>query len=199
MGFKISKLIIFVLGFLGLCLPGLTWAKTGQLSLTVDILGALPNLNLPSGANRGLGFSGTADYRLTDAFAFGLTGGMVEFLAPTGSEDMKTTWLDLMGRLYPLPKSPLGEPYLQLGFGFSPYIGGIFEDYWSRYAATNLGAPTGSGTVYLATQGAIGFLLSLGEDVSLDAGIQYDLFWPPTNPLLQTYSLRLGLVRSFNP
>ena len=188
---------VFIFIFLTLGFPVVSIAQTGRLSLTVDVVGALPSLNLPSGANQGLGFAGTADYRLSDDFALGLTGGMVEFIAPTGNQDLKTTWLDLMGRLYPLAPSPGAEPYLQLGFGFSPYIGGIFEDYWSHYAAQNLNASTPSGSIYLNAQGILGFQFYLFGDMTLDAGFQYDIFWPPANAFLQTLSVRAGLVRSF--
>ena len=44
---------------------------------------------------------------------------------------------------------------------------------------------------------AVNALRSFGAG-ALDAGIQYDLFWPPSNPLLQTFGLRLGLVRGFD-
>ena len=93
-----TKPLLFALG-LSLFLPGITWAKPGQLSLSLDVLGALPSLYIASGANQGLGLECSADYRLSDAFAFGLTGGMIEFIAPTGKQDFKTVWLDLMRRL----------------------------------------------------------------------------------------------------
>lgn len=194
---KNLKMAVIIFVFLVLGFSSDSIAKPGKLSLTVDVAGALPSLDLPSGANKGLGFAGTADYRLSDAFAFGLTGGMVEFLAPTGNQDLKTTWLDLMGRFYPLAPSTWAEPYLQLGFGFSPYIGGIFEDYWSHYAAQNLNAPTSSGSIYLNAQAVLGCQIYLVEDMALDAGFQYDVFWPPSDPFLQTFGFRAGLVRSF--
>jgi hypothetical protein len=180
------------------CLPCPSNAKSGQLSFSLEALGVLPSLSLPTGANSGLGLGGMVDYRVSKFFDFGLSTGFVEFIAPTGNGDMKTVWLDLMGRFFPLPASSFGEPYLQLGFGFSPYIGGIFEDYWSYYAAQNMGQPTSPGSFYGTTDVSIGCLFPLGGDWSLDSGIQYDVFWPPTNLLLQTFSLRTGIVRSFD-
>ncbi|HEY5039237.1 MAG TPA: hypothetical protein VIJ93_09225, partial [bacterium] len=139
-------------------------AKPGQLSLSLDILGALPSLNMPSGANQGLGLEALVDYRASDFFAFGLSVGMVEFIAPTGMEDMKTVWLDLMGRFFLLPRSSFGEPYIQGGFGVSPNLKGLFTDYWPDYIGQNYGPgsyQTSPGTIYWTTQVAVGYLFIL--------------------------------------
>lgn len=170
----------------------------GQISISLDGLADWPNFNMPSGANYGLGVVGSLEFRGQGPFSIGLNSGMVEFLAPTGQQDLKTLWLDVMGRAYPLPVGFFGEPYLQLGVGVSPYLGGIFEDYWPQYAARYLGWKTDPGTVYFTGQVALGTVLPLDKDLGLDTGLQYDLFGPPWQGSLDTLGFRAGMVWSFS-
>lgn len=181
-------LVLSLLMIFGGALP----AMADRLSLSLGGLGDLASLNTPTGANRGLGVAGALEVRLDSPFAFGLDGGLVEFIAPTNHEDMKTTWLDLMGRFYPLPQSPLGEAYLQGSFGVCPDVSGLFEDYWTVYffqVYGHIAAQPPSGQIDWNTRLGAGWLLPLGGPWSLDLQLNTAWFWPPANPLLETYDL----------
>ena len=170
----------------------------GQVSLSLETVGALAFTSVPLVPSQGLGLEASAFYRVSDFFAAGFTSGLVEFIAPRGQQDTKTAWLDISEKFFPLRKTSWGEPYAQLGFGFSPYIGGVFEDYWPFYAGQNFGKQTPSDTVYWNAQAALGYLFTVQKDLSLDLGVQADLFWPPGDLLLRTLGLRTGLVWSFD-
>lgn len=155
-------------------------------------------MSMPSGADHGWGMGASAMYRGDGPFSIGLDGGMVEFIAPTGKQDLKTVWLDLIGRACPFPRGFWGEPYFQMGMGVSPYIGGVFENYWPDYAAQEFGWKTDPGTVYFTQQVAVGTVFSLANDLGLDTGLQYDLFGPPWQGPLSTFGFRAGMVWSFS-
>ena len=123
---------------------------------------------------------------------------MVEFIAPTGREDMKTVWLDMMERFYPFPTTTTGEAYFQFDFGFSPYPA-LFTDYWQYYAAANIGPAYAEppGTIFWNAQASVGYLFTLDKDWSLDTGIQYGVYGPPWVGALQTLGMKAGLVWSF--
>jgi hypothetical protein len=186
------------LALLSIC--GMASADPGQVSLSLEGIGAQAFGQIPMTATQGIGLSGTAEYRLSSLFALGLTSGIVEFIAPHNAQDMKTIWLDLSGRFFPLPASPAGEWYFQLGMGVSPHLG-LFPDYWPNYtdqlqAEQFYQVP--SGNIYWDAQAALGYLFSLGGYWALDVGAQYDFFWPPLDTPLQTIGLRSGIVLSFD-
>jgi hypothetical protein len=174
--------------------PGYLMAAPGEILVSGDVLGAQDYSQAPLITPRGIGLSGSADYRLSDFFALGLTTGLTEFIAPVNEEDMKTIWLDVDGRFYPFQPSPVGEAYLQLGFGVSPHLG-LFLDYWPYLINQSTDPP---GTVYWDTQIVAGYVFSLGKDWGLDTGLEYDYFSAPGNINLQTIGLRTGLVFSFS-
>jgi hypothetical protein len=188
-----------LLGILVLAAPAGLQAAPGQISLSLDTMGALASSPIPLTADEGVGFSGTVDDQLSDFFALGLTGGLVEFIAPHNVQDMKTIWLDLDGRFFPFELSPLGQPYFQLGLGFSTHLA-LFPDYWPNYTSQGVYQQyykEPPGVVYWDAQAVVGYLFTLSKDWALDAGLQYDLFWPPINTPLQTIGLKAGIVWSF--
>jgi hypothetical protein len=198
---KTKNCFLIALGMVFLAMPGRSHAKPGEVSLSFDAVGAQASSEIPLTATRGIGLSGSADYRLSDFFAVGLTGGLVEFIAPPNMQDMKTIWLDGVGRFYPFNSSPVGEAYLQLGFGVCPHLG-LFPDYWPNYTIQGFGGnqyyQEPPGTIYWNAQIVAGYVFSLGKDWGLDTGIEYDYFWPPASTPLQTIGLRTGLVFSFS-
>jgi len=144
--------------------------------------------------NGGFGVSGALEYGFSDWFSAGVDVGLVEYIAPTGQADMKSAWADLTGRFFPFPASGLGQPYWQVGFGFSPFVAGLFEDYWPNYAAAQSGLPLSSGVIYWNAQTSLGYRFFLSPNWALDTDAQYNLFWPPATPRLQTLSFETRLV-----
>lgn len=185
---------------MALVMPGYLMAAPEQLSLTLNATVAQASSQMPLTATQGFGFSGEADYRLTQFFSLGVNGGLIEFIAPHNGQDMKTIWLDLDGRFFPFKPSDLGEAYLQVGFGVCPHFG-LFPDYWPNYASQYnqpLFYNDPPGTIYWDAQAAAGYIFALGKDLGLDTGIEYDYFWPPADTPLQTFAFKTGLVFSFN-
>ncbi len=194
------KNILKIIFFITFLIPGYSNAAPGQLSLTLDTTVAQAASQMPLTATQGLGFSGALDYRLTDFFAIGINSGLIEFIAPNNGQDMKTIWLDVDGRFFPFKPSDFGEAYLQLGFGVCPHFG-LFPDYWPNYASQYnqpLFYNDPPGTIYWDAQAAVGYIFSLGKDLGLDTGIEYDYFWPPADTPLQTFAFKAGVVFSFD-
>jgi len=164
------------------------------------IVGAAAS-SIPLTATQGIGYAGAVEVGLSDAFSLGLDTGMIEFLASPGhKQDMKSIWLDLTGRFYPLRQSAWGGPYFQAGFGVSPHLG-LFPDYFPNYTTngkTEEFYPE-KGAVYWDAQGSAGWFFALSGDWGLDTAFQYDYFWPPADRPLQTYSLRAAVVLSIQP
>ena len=182
-------------------------AAPGQFSISIGAIGAIAGSSIPLSAYQGVGAAGSVEYRFSDFFAGGISGGLVEFIAsPNASiadptvyqkQDMKTSWLDLTGRFFPLPASPLGEVYFQLGFGVSPHLAN-FPDYFPNYTSQIFPgpqfSPETSGTLNWDAQASLGYLFNLGGGQGLDLGLQTDTFWPPADRSLQTLGLRAEMV-----
>ncbi len=188
---KIEKVWVLVVL---MAVPQWLWAQTEGFALSFGGAASMAYTSIPLKPNGGFGLSGDLEYDCLDGFGAGLDIGLVEYIAPTGQADMKSAWADLTARLFPFPASGLGRPYWRMGFGFSPFVAGLFGDYWPNYAAAQLGGPASSAAIYWNAQTSIGYRFFLSQNWALDTEAQYNLFWPPAAPLLQTLSLQTRLV-----
>jgi hypothetical protein len=177
--------------------PSAALADPPGFSLSLGGTASKSYAPVPLRPNGGFGVIGGVEYGFSNWFSGGLSGGLVEFISPPGDEDMKTAWLDLTGRFFPLADSPLGRPYWELGFGISPFIAGVYSDYWPDYAAAKLGQPLRAGVVYWNTQTSVGYRFHLGPQWALDTEVQYNVFWPPSDLVLQTLGFDARLVWFF--
>ena len=186
---------LLVLSFVPLC-----WAvPPGSLTLSLDAEASAATSPITLTAHDGIGPAGSLEYRASDLLALGITGGMIEFIAPPTIQDMKSVWLDLGAWFYPLPASPLGEVYLQAGFGVSPHLG-LFPDYFPNYSSQVYGEKfykVPPGTIFWDAQASLGYRFTLDKAWALDLGFQWDHFWPPEDRPLDTFGLRLGMAYSF--
>jgi hypothetical protein len=94
----------------------------------------------------------------------------------------------------------LGEAYLEGEFGVSPYITGLFTDYWPDYAAANFGTsagPASTGAINWNAKIGVGYLFRLGGPWALDLGAHYSRYWPPADLSLGTFGFRAGATYTF--
>ncbi len=122
---KIVRMILFCSFF-----PGTALAQTEGFSLSLGGVAAKGFSSFKLVPDGGFGVCASMEWGLTPGWDAGFEAGLVEYLAPSGETDMKSAWLDLIGRFFPIEDSPLGLPYIRAGFGFSPFIKGLFDDYW---------------------------------------------------------------------
>ncbi|HET9870698.1 MAG TPA: hypothetical protein VFR02_09420 [bacterium] len=179
--------------------PAGLWAGPGWVTVSFGGTAAEVCAPLPLPPHGGLGVRGAFEYGPEEWTSLGLDFGLAEYIAPSGQQDMKSAWMDLTAAFFPW--GPLGSdrPYIRLGFGLSPYIGGLFEDYWPDYASRRLGRPEKAGNPYWTAQAALGYRFALDRRWALDLGMRYDRFWPPVDLPLQTLGVETGLVWCLTP
>jgi hypothetical protein len=174
--------------------PAFLWAQSEVFSLLFGGVASKAYSSIPLKPNSGFGISSALEYGFSDWFSAGIDAGLVEYVAPTGQADMKSAWVDLTGRFFPFTASGLGQPYWQVGFGFSPFVKGLFEDYWPDYVSHQLNGSVPSNAIYWNAQTSIGYRFFLSRNWALDTDVQYNLFWPPVTPRLQTLGVETRLV-----
>jgi hypothetical protein len=185
------KIVRWVLFFLVLPAGVLAQPRGFSLSLGGVAAKGFTSFNLvPDG---GFGVCASVEWGLAPPWAAGLDAGLVEYLAPSGQGDMKSAWLDIVGRFFPLADSSLGLPYVRAGLGISPFIPGLFEDYWPNYAA-HYGYAGSSSQVNWTGQAALGYRFHLEGAWALDAGARWDIFWADEGTPLQTLGLEARAV-----
>jgi hypothetical protein len=188
---RIKKIWIFALLIVA---PSWASAQPEGLALSLGGVASKAYTSIPLKPNGGFGITSTLEYGFSDWFSAGIDGGLVEYISPTGQADMKSAWVDLTGRFFPFTASGLGQPYWQVGFGFSPFVKGLFEDYWPDYVSHQLNGSVPSNAIYWNAQTSIGYRFFLSRNWALDTDVQYNLFWPPVTPRLQTLGVETRLV-----
>jgi hypothetical protein len=154
-------------------LPSLTWSN--EESLSIDLLGGAAGSRSQLSDTGTTGFSVFGDWRPDRAIAFGVAVGYLHL----NGWGLKTSWVDVGGRLYPLKPFSFGETYLQGSMGFNPLY--KKDTAWNGKIHGNVG---------------VGLNCPLSGNRSLDMGLGYDVFNPGTGPL-NSISLKVGICWTF--